>query len=646
VQKNSSSTAARFRQPKSPGARELWLPALVAGLIAATSGTTHAEPRLAKVFASNMVIQRGLPVNLWGESNPNSSVQISLSGQRATANAQADGTWQVTLDPVPVGGPYTLSMASDGHEIALTNVLCGDVWLCSGQSNMQEPVKDVNRSEQKVALVHRPNVRLCTVAKAPSPKPVASTDIRWSVYTPDAAQSFSALACFFVGELRKDPSLANVPIGIVDSSFGGTTCEGWIPEAALAGFAQEDLHDSLFGIKPSNLYNGMIAPLGATRFNGAVWYQGESNSAHPETYPKLLATMIAEWRKQFAQPALPFLIIQLPEYANLWEGFYWPWIREMQAKAVEQIPHTAMVVGINTTDGFNLHPKEKLELGRRAALLARRMVYAEEIVASGPVFKSAEIAGSTVRVVFDTGGNGLASREAGGLKGFALAGVDGEYRFAEAEIDGDCVIVHNSELPQPRTVRYAWGAMPEASLINRLGLPAAPFRTDTLPSSNVEIQRQRVTRRVSTSAYEIIIDANGMVTSLVVQGAQFLSNEAGTAGGGSIPGAWGPRSFTDIREIGPRRLACSDEDVSLQMTFEEKSMQWTFENRGKDPILYQLALSPHVLGSDSLPNGKVTATRGNISLTLDGFDSITNTPTGCRLVSQIKPGSTKTIIIK
>jgi hypothetical protein len=359
----------------------------------------------------------------------------------------------------------------------------------------------------------------------------------------------------------------------------------------------------------------------------------------------LLATMVSEWRKQFGQPGLPFLIIQLPEYANLWEGFYWPWIREMQAKAVQSIPNTALVVGIASTDGFNLHPKEKWEISRRAALLARRLAYGENIVAQGPVFKDARAEGSAIRVNFDTAGNGLANPAGNDVGGFAVAGADGEYRFANAKVDGESVVVEAEGVSRPQTVRYAWASIPQATLMNKSGLPAAPFRTDTLPYSNVEIQKQRVTRRVATSAFEIVIDANGMPASLIVHGAQFLSNEPGAAGGCSIPGFWGPRTLTTIREIGPRLLACSDDDVSLQLEFDEKSMHWSITNRGKDQITFQLALSPLVKAPDSVIDGKATLTRGTATLNLAGFDSITNTPAGRVMISNIKAGTSKTIAL-
>lgn len=625
------------------------LPIYMAGFLSMVvllgCGPAGAEVRLPDIFGSNMVLQRDQPVIVWGTASTNDRVQVRLGPRSAVALTGADGNWQVTMEALTAGGPYELKASSGGTAVVLTNVYCGDVWLCSGQSNMQWPVKDVNPSEQQAMLAEYPDLRLCSVAKTPAQKPLSAAKINWRTCTPKAARDFSAVAFFFGTQLLKDPALAQVPIGLVDSSFGGTTCEGWIPRLALTNFKPQDLHDSMFGIKPANLYNGMIAPLGRTRFKGVLWYQGESNSAHPETYPALLATMISAWRQQFDQPNLPFLIVQLPEYANLWEGYYWPWIREQQSRVAASISNSALVVGIRTTDGFNLHPKEKLEIGRRAALVARRVAYGENLIASGPRLKSASTSGAAIRVTFDTD-DGLSSANPDRVGGFAVAGPDGNYRFADARIDGNKVIVSSPDVVQPQTVRYAWAGMPQAGLVNKSGLPAAPFRTDTLPCSNVELQMQRATRRVATSAYEMVIDANGTVTSLILDGAQFLSNEPGTAGGSSIPGFWGPRTLNNIREIGPQLLACSDDMVSLQMEFADKSMLWTITNRGNETLTFQLALSPHVQVPEAITNGLARLVRGPAILNVEGFDTITNTLTGALLSTHIAAGATKSISLK
>lgn len=638
-----SQLAARLGTTVS-SAKLIFAALTVTWLLAAQS--VLAELSLPGIFGSNMLIQRNEPVRLWGTSPPQATVRARFGPRQASATAGPDGTWQVSLDPVEAGGPYELTVSDGSETVTLTNVLCGDLWLCSGQSNMQLPVNQADPAEQTMALQGRPNLRLCSVAKTASAKPLASAAIQWRSCTPDSARDFSAVAVFFACELLHDPALTKVPIGLVDSSFGGTTCEGWIPEPALARFRATDLHDSMFGIKPANLYNAMIAPLGHTSFKGVVWYQGESNSAHPETYPALLGTMIDAWRQQFAQPELPFLIVQLPEYANLWEGFCWPWIREKQAEAVQGRKHTALVVSLGTTDGFNLHPPQKQEIGRRAARLARRVAYGENILANGPVFKGATVTGPAIRVTFDTGKDGLASAGTHGLKGFAVAGRDGVYHFAEARIEGDSVVVQSPEVSEPQTVRYAWGGMPQATLINHAGLPCAPFRTDAQTYANVEIQPQPLTRHVATATYDLVINANGMPSSLLFHGAQFLSNEPGAAGGGSIPGFWGPKPLNQIQENGPDLLTCSDSEVTLQMAFAETSMNWFIQNRGKDPITFQLALSPFAQIAAPLVESVTTLARGTNSVTVEGFNTLTNTPTGTLLSCTIKPGATQAITLK
>ncbi|HVM47704.1 MAG TPA: sialate O-acetylesterase [Candidatus Acidoferrum sp.] len=601
--------------------------------------------KLASCFGDHMVLQRDRPICIWGEGETYTSVKVRFASREAAATVGPDGHWQVVLKPVSRGGPYNLTLSSGARRIALNDILCGDVWLCSGQSNMQMPVKECLPAEQEATLAERPQVRLCTVAKNGSATHQSSADITWRTCTPESARDFSAVGYFFACELLKDRKLARVPIGLIDSSFGGTTCEGWIPPAALAAFSTNELHDSMFGIKPAALYNAMIAPLGQTGLRGVLWYQGESNSAHPDTYPRLFSTLAAEWRKQFDDPQLPFFVVQLPEYVKLWEGYYWPWIREAQAQAVAAVPHSALVPAIGTTDGFNLHPKEKLEIGRRLALRVRHDAYGERIVAGGPVFRDARIEGSAIRVGFDTGGDGLASHSPTGVQGFALAGSDGEYHFAQGRIDHDTVVVQCDAVPAPRTVRYAWTAVPNASLSNKSGLPAAPFRTDQLPCANLEVQKEPVSRRITASTYELSINGDGAITSLVVSGAQFISNQPGMAGGSSIPSFWGPRALANIRDLGPREISCSDDEVTLGLQFQETGMEWGITNRGKDAIRFQLAVAPGVNVSDPTPRGGLILRQGKAMLAIQGVDSVTETATGRTLVTEVAGASARQLAI-
>jgi sialate O-acetylesterase len=246
-----------------------------------------------------------------------------------------------------------------------------------------------------------------------------------------------------------------VPLGVIDSSFGGSLCEAWVPRPALAGFAPSDLRPSLFGAGPSELYNAMIAPLGRAPIRGVVWYQGEGNSGRPAIYPRLLKALIAAWRDRFQTPDLPFIVIQLPDWAAGSDGLSWAWIREAQANAVRETPHTALAVGIETTDGFDLHPRQKAEVGRRAALLALHDVYGRPVVARGPIFREARAEGGMLRVAFDTAGDGLVARGGGPIRGFAVAGADGKYHYADAALDGDEVVLRSEAVPSPATVRYA-----------------------------------------------------------------------------------------------------------------------------------------------------------------------------------------------
>jgi len=604
-------------------------------LAAVSPPAPAAGVKLAPVFGDHMVIQRDRPIHVRGEAAPGATVDVSLGDRRGTATAGADGRWAAELAPLPGGGPYTLTAAAAGSAAAARDVLVGDVWLCSGQSNMQMPLSE-SEGGNAAAEARLPLLRLCTVGKASSNTPRTAADVRWAAATPAAARDFSAVGYYFAARLLADPALGGVPLGVIDSSFGGTTCEGWVPREALAGLDPRDLRDSMFGIKPSGLYNAMIAPLGRFPVKGVVWYQGEANAGRPGSYPGILAAMAAAWRRQFDTPGLPFVIVQLPDYAGGADGLSWAWFREAQAKAARDIPHASLAVGINSNDGFDLHPKPKADLGRRAALLALHDVYRRPVVARGPVFREARRDGAGMRVAFDTAGDGLAAR-GGSVRGFAVAGADGKYFYADAGIDGDAVVLRSGRVPEPKTVRYAWSGVPDATLTNRSGLPAGPFRTDSLPPPDVDVLKQPAARHLRTGVYEATVDGTGSVTSLGVGGRQFVSNGLGGGGGTSVPGWFGPRALADVRDLGPGLVSCSDGQFTLQLQFGEAGMDWTLTNRGRDAAKFRVVLAPQVAVAGRGAAGPLTLTRGPATATVTGIDTVTDSEDGCVLETAV-PG--------
>ena len=602
-----------------------------------------ASLKLASCMGDHAVFQRDRTIHIWGQGQPNQEVNVQINSVNVSGKVDADGQWDVQLKPMPAGGPFDLTVTSGNEKAVVTDICFGDVWLCSGQSNMQMTLKecdDGNDVAEEAGKFH--NLRLCTVAKGFNGKPQSTANIQWRRASTQAARDFSAVAYYFADRLLKDPELTKVPIGIIDSSFGGTTCEGWIPNDGLAKLNKPDLRDSLFGIKPGMLYNAMISPLGKGPIKGVIWYQGESNADRPASYSLLLTTMIAEWRKQFESPDLPFIVVQLPDFAQASGGLHWEWIREAQAKAVQQAGHAALSMGIETNDGFNLHPRQKHELGRRVALLALHDVYGRPIIARGPVFKSANIDASSVRVRFEANGK-LATRIPGPIRGFSLAGEDGTYRFADARIDGNSVILHCDHIPDPKTVRYAWAGIPDSALTDDSGIPAAPFRTDEFPMGDIEVQKQPVTHQVTTAAYEVAVDGDGRVTSLVAGGKQFISNAPGAAGATSIPAFLGTRSLPTIQSPGPSLLSCSDDQVTLMLAFKPDHMTWTLTNRGKDPITFRIALLPQVNCSNEASDGEFKLAHGKSVLHVSGIDSASHSDEGTMLQTTVKGGASKEI---
>ncbi len=615
-------------------------------ILALIPSIAAAGVELGAPFGDHMVIQRDRTIRIWGRSDPGSEVEVRFGPRRANGRAGADGRWSATMEALPAGGPFVLEAASGGSRAEARDVLIGDVWLCSGQSNMAMTLKECDGGPEAADAAGRlKNLRLASVGRRASARPESTGEIRWRTSGPESARSFSGVGFFFGARLLEDPALKGVPLGLIDSSFGGTMCEAWTPKEWLAGFVPTDLRPSMFGIAPATLYNGMIAPLGRGPIRGAVWYQGEANADRPSIYPKLLQALIGSWRERFEAPEMPFLVVQLPDYAAGADGLSWAWIREAQAKAVRETPHAALAVGIRTNDGFDLHPHAKRAIGERAALLALRDSYGRKVVAEGPIFEKATPEGRSLRVAFRTGRPGLATPDGSPVRGFAVAGTDGRYFYADATIDGDSVVLRSERVPSPETVRYAWAGAPEANLVDRSGLPAGPFRTDTLPPPDIDVQRRPVERQIQTRHYEATIDGRGSVTSLGVGGRQFLSNELGMSGGTCVPGWFGPRQLGNIREPGPGLVSCSDYEVDLLLNFGEDRMEWTVTNRSKDAIPFRISLSPRVKVGARDASGRIEVSRDNSRLIVTGAEAKTDPDGSQRLEASVGGHSSKKLVL-
>lgn len=471
-----------------------------------------AKPFLHPLFANDMVLQRGVADPIWGWTEPGKEVTVSMNGKTASVTAGQDGKWMAKIGPFEAGGPYELTI-SGPRELKLTNVLVGDVWICSGQSNMEMGIGNVLHANEEIRNADHSQVRLFTVPKhiAYEPQsgfahnPKQPREARWLVCTPENIQvgdwaGFSAVGYFFGRDLQQK---LHIPIGLIHTSWGGTLAEAWTSDKALdqmpdfhplvqklqkehsGGCEEQAGKDASKRSNPNQvtvLYNGMIAPLEPLAIKGAIWYQGESNAGHPMQYRTLLPTMINDWRHRFNVGPFPFLIVQLasfmPESPQPQES-NWAELREAQALTAKTVGHSAIAVATDIGDAKDIHPKNKQEVGRRLALDALALVYGKDVECSGPVFTSMQEQGNSLVLHFDHLGGGLEAKGNAALKGFAIAGPDKKFVWADAKIQGDRVVVSSPQIEHPVAVRYAWANNPaEANLYNKAGLPAPPFRTD------------------------------------------------------------------------------------------------------------------------------------------------------------------------
>ncbi len=506
----------------------LTLALLLAGsLITWAAPAARAAVSLPAVFTDNMVLQRGMKIPVWGWSAPGEGVTVTLNGRRATATADASGRWETRLPSMAAGGPYEMTVTgtngsgSGAQNVNVRNVLIGEVWVASGQSNMQFSLHDANFSANAVAAADLPNLRLFTVPDTVAGEPQSDVKASWQVSDPKTAEWFSAVAFFFGQKLHAD---LNVPIGLIHTSWGGTPAEAWTPWAAMekdpmlqpilarwegqvkAYPAQREAYDKALADwntkaaqskadgqpepdkpnppedprqsswRPAGLYNAMIAPLVPYGVRGAIWYQGESNAGRAVQYQDLFATMIRQWRAAWGQGDFPFLFVQL---AN-WQpgGDSWAELREAQTKTLA-LPNTGMAMAVDIGDTTDIHPKNKREVGRRLALVAEATVYGLKQPYSGPMFRSMTVEGNRIHLAFDHADGGLKSRDGGPLKGFTVATEGGPFVPATARVEGETVVVWSDAVAHPAAARYAWGSDPEVSLFNGEDLPASPFRTDT-----------------------------------------------------------------------------------------------------------------------------------------------------------------------
>lgn len=468
-----------------------------------------------------MVLQRGVKVPVWGTGAEGEKVTVTFAGQTKEATVK-DGKWRVDLDPLKASATPAELVVKGANEKKISDVLVGEVWICSGQSNMAWTLSNCDNAQEEISNANHPTIRLLTVGKKMAAEPMTNFSGKWTVCTPQTAKSFSGVGYFFGRDLQ---AALKVPIGLINSSWGGTQAEAWTPNSSLKmlpdwderwkkyedNIARADELRAAFRAQtdqwkkdraekkkgtpargprapllpdnpvwPSNLYNGMIAPLQPFAIQGVIWYQGESNTGDPSFYYTLFPEMIRSWRQTWGQGDFPFLFVQLAPHARdgLPDGVNVAGIREAQRRTLDKVPNTAMVVTTDVGNPGDVHPRKKEPVGQRLALAAQSLAYGSKTVYSGPNFSKITIDGSKAILHFHHVGGGLVALDDGKLRGFFIAAADKVFYPAEAVIEGDKIVVSSPNVSEPVAVRFGYKNVPDVNLWNKDGLPASPFRTD------------------------------------------------------------------------------------------------------------------------------------------------------------------------
>jgi sialate O-acetylesterase len=491
----------------------------VVALCLVGGATARAELRLPHMLSSHAVLQRGRPIHVWGWSDPHERVTVKFHDQTQSAVANKYGQWELWLRPEAAGGPYAMAVSGDKGEtpIRLTDLLVGDVWFASGQSNMQIPLIGfpgsavIQNAKEEIAQANHPEIRLLFVPLKSSSYPLDDQSGTWTLCTPETARTFSAVAYFFARDLHEH---LHVPIGIVDATWGGTPIESWMSLKSLAAdaafmpvfmkraefaaqqtnlktiLAQEKAEDAAAKAagkpepehpwhpdqqswNPSYLYNAMIAPETPYTIRGFLWYQGETNTDDawvPSLYRRLFPAMIEDWRTRWHEGELPFLYVQISSFYSPQE--HWGEIRDAQRLTLA-LRKTGMAVSLDKGLRNNIHPPDKQTVAQRLALTAYHLAYGEEVTWEGPLFEQVTREGDALRVYF-TFAKGLHA-EGGAVRSFEVESADGQWHGAAARLDGDSVMVRAEGVDAPVAVRYGWASYTDANLYNGAGLPASTF---------------------------------------------------------------------------------------------------------------------------------------------------------------------------
>ena len=504
---------------------------LIGFLLLFTQPFVHAEVTLPRIIGNNMVLQRDMQVPIWGWASAGEEITITLGTEDGDAEplfsttviADAEGNWQVKMPAMQAGGPYKLRVAGN-NTLELTNVLFGEVWVCSGQSNMQWSVSASKDSEAEIAAADYPNIRLFYVPRVPSGLPQNDVEADWYETTPETIANFSAVAYYFGRKLYKN---IDVPIGLINTSWGGTRIEPWTPPAGFASVPTlesiskeiqeahenylqqlpqkmkdieawiaetrkaletdahltempDNRHPLRHQARPTGLYNGMVHPLVPYAIRGALWYQGESNLREGMLYHEKMKALINGWREVWGQGDFPFYFVQLAPFnygGRNASPFFLPQIWEAQT-ATLAVPNTGMAVTTDIGNLRDIHPRNKQDVGRRLALWALAKTYGrEDVTYSGPLYKSMTVEGNKIRLSFDYVGSGLMARDEKPLTWFEIAGEDKQFVEAKATVDGNTIVVSSDTVANPVAVRFGWHQSAEPNFVNKEGLPASPFRT-------------------------------------------------------------------------------------------------------------------------------------------------------------------------